>query len=124
MTAVQAESLEVVEKADVPPGQARAIVRAIEIELGGARDVLATKEDVRLLRLDLKQEIESLRQETKQEIQSLRHEMKENMTDMRRVLEVKIEATARNNLRQMYMALFAQMGILVGIVYALTHAGH
>lgn len=40
---MQAESLEVLEKADVPPVQARAIVRAIEIELAGAADTLATK---------------------------------------------------------------------------------
>ena len=39
---MQAESVEVLEKADVPPAQARAIVRAIEIEMGGAKDTLAT----------------------------------------------------------------------------------
>ena len=39
---MRAESLEVLEKADVPPGQARAIVRAIEIELGSAKRTLAT----------------------------------------------------------------------------------
>jgi hypothetical protein len=33
MTAMQAESLEVLEKADVAPAQARAIVRAIEIQM-------------------------------------------------------------------------------------------
>ena len=40
---MQAESLEVLEKADVAPAQARAIVRAIEIEIAGAKDTLATK---------------------------------------------------------------------------------
>ena len=49
---MQAESLEVLEKADVEPAQARAIVRAIEIELSGAKDTLATKHDVLLLRRD------------------------------------------------------------------------
>jgi hypothetical protein len=44
--AVQAASLEVLEKAAVPPAQARAIVQAIEIELAGARDTLATKHDL------------------------------------------------------------------------------
>ena len=43
---MQAESLEVLEKADVAPAQARAIVRAIEIEIAGAKDTLATKHDL------------------------------------------------------------------------------
>jgi len=37
--AVQPASLEVLEKAAVPPAQARAIVQAIEIEIAGARDL-------------------------------------------------------------------------------------
>jgi hypothetical protein len=47
---MQAESLEVLEKASVAPAQARAIVRAIEIEIAGAKDTLATKNDVLALR--------------------------------------------------------------------------
>ena len=49
---MQVESLEVLEKASVAPAQARAIVRAIEIEIGGAKDTLATKHDVLALRHD------------------------------------------------------------------------
>ena len=44
--AVQAASLEILEKAAVPPAQARAIVQAIEIEIAGAKDTLATKQDM------------------------------------------------------------------------------
>ena len=55
--AVQAASLEVLEKANVPAAQARAIVQAIEIELMGARDTLATKQDF----WELKAEFASLR---------------------------------------------------------------
>jgi hypothetical protein len=43
---MQAESLEVLENASVAPAQARAIVRAIEIEIAGASSTLATKHDV------------------------------------------------------------------------------
>ncbi|HEX4648103.1 MAG TPA: hypothetical protein VH111_04710 [Steroidobacteraceae bacterium] len=43
---MQAASLEVLEKAAVPPAQTRAIVQAIETELAGARDTLATKHDL------------------------------------------------------------------------------
>ena len=54
---MQAESLEVLEKADLAPVQARAIVRAIEIELGSAKDTLATKQDLAQMRGDLRAEI-------------------------------------------------------------------
>ena len=50
---MQAESLEVLEKADVAPAQARAIVRAIEIEIAGAKDTLATKHDLLLQMQDM-----------------------------------------------------------------------
>ena len=51
--AVQPASLEVLEKAAVPPAQARAIVQAIEIEIAGARDTLATKQDILILRQEM-----------------------------------------------------------------------
>jgi hypothetical protein len=54
---MQAESLEVLEKADLAPAQARAIVRAIEIEIGSAKDTLATKQDLEQLRGDFRAEI-------------------------------------------------------------------
>ena len=50
---MQAESLEVLEKAEVPPGQARAIVRAIEIEISGAQHTLATKQDIHDVRSEI-----------------------------------------------------------------------
>ena len=57
---MQAESLEVLEKADLPPAQARAIVRAIEIEIVGSKDTLATKHDLLLLRTELRGEMAEL----------------------------------------------------------------
>ena len=61
---MQAESLEVLEKASVAPTQARAIVRAIEIEIAGAKDTLATKQDV----LGLHQALDVLRAEFRGEM--------------------------------------------------------
>lgn len=92
---MQADSLEVLERADVPPGQARAIVRAIEIELAGAKDTLATKQDLLLLR------------------EELRHEM----TALRGDLRAEIHGMASSITRQMYMALLGQMAVLLGIAY-------
>lgn len=88
---MQAESLEVLEKADVAPAQARAIVRAIEIELAGAKETLATKHDLMLLR--------------------------QEMSDMRGELRAEIHASAGSIVRQMYGALLGQMAVLLGFTY-------
>ena|SRR5215472_4349915 len=94
--AVQAASLEVLEKAAVPPAQARAIVQAIEIEIAGSKDTLATKHDLLLLRHELELRIEGLRGE--------------------------MHAVAASALKQMYGAILGQLAVLLGTAYFLvTH---
>src|SRR3954452_11461061 len=101
---MQLESLEVLEKADVAPAQARAIVRAIEIELAGARDVLATKHDLLELGTSLRGEMSelgtSLRGEMSELGTSLRGEMSELRTSLRgEMSELRIEfATLRTDM--------------------------
>ena len=85
--AVQAASLEILEKANVPPAQARAFVQAIEI--AGARDTLATKQDLLVLR----------------------NELTERMADMR----TEMHGLASGNVRQMYAAMLGQTAVLLGI---------
>ena len=89
--AVQAASLEILEKANVPPAQARAFVQAIEMEIAGARDTLATKHDLLLLRNELTEKLADLRTE--------------------------MHALAGSNLRQMYSAMLGQTAVLLGIAY-------
>jgi hypothetical protein len=124
MTAMQAESLEVLEKADVAPAQARAIVRAIEIEIAGAKDTLATKSDLALLRQDLRQEIaevrqemSELRQELRQEMSELRLELKGDLVRLEAKLESKIHESASSVTRQLYTAILGQMAVLLGFAY-------
>jgi hypothetical protein len=50
---MQAESLEVLERVAFAPAEARAIVRAIELESAGAKDTLATKHDFTQLRVEM-----------------------------------------------------------------------
>jgi hypothetical protein len=88
---MQAESLEVLEKASVAPAQARAIVRAIEIEIGGAKDTLATKHDVLELRSEIKQATAELR--------------------------VEIARSVGGVIRQMHLAILGQMAVLLGFAY-------
>jgi hypothetical protein len=95
---MQAESLEVLEKASVAPAQARAIVRAIEIEIAGAKDTLATKRDLDVLRADLRTEIAKLGGE----------------------LHAEIHRAVSGSTRQMHMALLGHMAMTLGFIYFLN----
>ena len=91
---MQTESLEVLERASVAPAQARAIVRAIEIELVGAPETLASKNDLAVLGVDLRGEMAALRAEMAKQGGELLAEV--------------YGAT-----RQMYMALLVQAAVLL-----------
>jgi hypothetical protein len=92
---MQAESLEVLEQASVAPAQARAIVRAIEIEIAGAKDTLATKHDLTGLESRLRVEIAKVGAD----------------------LHAEIHRVVGGSTRQMYMALLGQMAVTLGFVY-------
>ena len=96
---MQAESLEVLEKADVAPAQARAIVRAIEIEIAGATDTLATKQDLTMLENRL--------------AAALGTEMAQQGAELRAELHSSIGGV----MRQMYLAILGQMAVLLGFAY-------
>jgi predicted nuclease with TOPRIM domain len=141
---MQAESLEVLEKASVAPAQARAIVRAIEIEIAGAKDTLATKHDILALRHDfdvlrrdfdvlrrdfgvvraeLRGEVEKLRGETEKlrvEMEKLRGEtekLRGEMEKLRGELRAEIHRSVSGVTRQMYTAILGQMAVLLGFAY-------
>ena len=107
--AVQAASLEILEKAAVPPAQARAIVQAIEIEIeiAGAKDTLATKQDILILR---------------HEIAELRTELRSETTELRREVEGKLSqsefhAAMTRGVRHLYGAIMGQFALLLGVAY-------
>ena len=128
--AVQPASLEVLEKAAVPPAQARAIVQAIEIEIAGARDTLATRQDILILRqetrqdmLSLRHEMTELRTELRQEMTELRAELRRDMSDLRHSFELRLAAAVTQP--QLYGALLGQMALLLGIAcFFVTHLQH
>ena len=135
--AVLPESLDILEKADVPPVQARAIVRAIELEIAGAKDTLATKHDLLLLREDVHQEMAVMRTEIgtlrtdmttlrtdvatlRTDVATLRTDMatmRTDMADWRGELRAELHASASSTTRQMCMALLGQMAVLLGFAY-------
>jgi hypothetical protein len=97
---VQPASLEILEKAAVPPAQARAIVQAIEIEIAGAKETLATKHDTLILR---------------HEIAELQSQLRLEMKELRAGLEVKIAATVTHG--ELWRAISAQTALLLGFAY-------
>jgi hypothetical protein len=147
MAAMQPESLDILEKAHVPPEQARAFVSAMRIEINRATDILATKHDVGLVRHDvelvrhemaemrqgLEFKIEGLRGGLETKIEGLRGDLETKIEGLRGGLETKIEGlrgdlrseihqTASNITRQMYAAIFGSMTFLVGMAYLfVTH---
>jgi hypothetical protein len=128
--AVQPASLEVLEKATVPPAQARAIVQAIEIEIAGARDTLATRQDMLILRHEmaelrtgLRQEMAELRTALRQELAERRGELRQDMADLRHSFELKFASTVTHP--HLYGAILGQMALLLGIAYFfVTHLQH
>ena len=128
---MQAESLEVLEKASVAPTQARAIVRAIEIEIAGAKDTLATKQDV----LGLHQALDVLRAEfrgemtghaagLRGEMTSLAAQLRAEMTSLAAQLRAEmakqigeLRAEISGVTRQMYVALLGQTAVMLGFFY-------
>jgi hypothetical protein len=137
---MQAESL--LEKASVAPAQARAIVRAIEIEIAGAKDTLATKQDVLglhhasdVLRAELRGEMTALAAQLRTEIAQLAAELRGEMAQLRAELRgemAKLAGDLRTEMaqqigelraeisgvtRQMYVALLGQTAVLLGFFY-------
>jgi hypothetical protein len=118
---MQAESLEVLERASVAPAQARAIVRAIEIEIGGAKDTLATKHDI----LVLQQRIDTLGVELRAEfrgelsgkIDNLAGQLRAEMGKLRGELHAEIHRAVSGATRQMSVALLGQMAVMLGFFY-------
>lgn len=140
--AVQPKSLELLDKARFPAEQARAIVGAIEIEFDGARDPLATKQDVLLLRQDVesvrkdvkgvRRDLESVRQdvadvrtEVRKDMDSFREQLGGMINGMRGELLAEIHKSATHSARQLLAATLTLMSMLVGIaLFLLTHNAH
>jgi hypothetical protein len=128
---MQAESLDVLEKASVAPAQALAIVRAIEIEIAGAKDTLATKQDVLglhhasdVLRAEFRGEMTALAAQLRGEMAQLRAELRGEMAKLagelraemaQQIGELRREISGVT--RQMYVALLGQTAVMLGFFY-------
>jgi hypothetical protein len=114
--AVHPASLEVLEKAAVPPAQARAILQAIEIEIAGAKDTLATKQDTLILRHDMAEG----RAELRTEIAELRRELREKLG--RSEFQAAMVSQVRHTYGAIMGAIMGQFALLLGAAYFfITH---
>jgi len=137
--AMRAESLEVLTRANVPPEQALAFVRVIDLELDARGDTLATKADIQQLEKATRADIQRLEQATRTDIQQLRVEMatkaetsaalKAESTSIRSEiqqlrLEVKADiADTKSELMRFTLTLvIGQFAALMGVVYFLVSA--
>ena len=130
---MQAESLDVLEKASVAPAQARAIVRAIEIEIGGAKDTLATKHDVLalhqasdVLRAELRGEMTGLAAQLRGEMAQLSAELRGEMAQLAAELRgemVQLSAGLRGEMAQLGTAIRAEIAKQGGELRAEISAG-
>jgi hypothetical protein len=114
---MQAESLEVLEKADIAPAQARAFVRAIEIEIAGAKDTLATKHDLLVMRTDLRGEMTELRTQLRGEMAEQGTQLRGEMGKLSAELRAELHGSIGAVIRQMYLAILGPMAVLLGFSY-------
>lgn len=101
---MQAESLEVLEGAEIAPAQARAIVRAIEIEIAGAKDALATKHDVLLQGQDIHRDMTGLETSVREDMMRLENSVGDDMA--------KLETSLRDDMAKLEGGLRGEMAKL------------
>lgn len=128
---MQAASLEVLEKANVPSPQARAIVQAIEIEIAAAGNTLATKQDITLLRqevieshhgLELKigevdKKVDLKFGELDKKLVGVQGELETKIAGLKGELEAKIEACTKDVAWKVIGTFVAMFTILLGLMY-------
>jgi hypothetical protein len=133
---VQTASLDLLEKTQLPPNQARAILTAMEMEMTAREERLSTKSelkdafhslelttealrgDIQALRAELKADAQALRAEVKADIQALRAELKGDNASLR----AESKGTEGKLMRWVLTCMLGQTAVLAGAMYfALTH---
>lgn len=114
---MQAATLEILERADLPPRQARAIAQAIELEMAASHGALATRHDLRDLRNELKVDTADLKGEFKADMADLRRELKVDIADLRNELKVDMAEHKSELVRWVFVCILGQTAMLLGAGY-------
>ena len=110
--AMQAASLEILQRANVPTEQALAFVQVIGLEFDARIDALATRRDIDGVKVDIegvKVDIDGVKQELEARIDGFRHD-----------LELKIEGVKSELMRWVFTCITGQTAVLLGAAYFLT----
>jgi hypothetical protein len=121
--AMQAATLEILEKADLPPRQARAIAQAIELEVSAGHASLVTRSDL----LEVKHEIQVLKQDfqiVKQDLHVVKQDLqvvKQDVQVVKQELRADIAESKSEVVRWVFLCILGQSAMLLGIGYFLLH---
>jgi hypothetical protein len=115
---MQAETLEILEKTDLPPRQARAIAQAIELEVSAGHTSLATRQDL----LGVKQDLLAVKQDLLGVKHELQHEIgtvKQDLQLVKQELRTEIAESKSEVVRWVFLCILGQSAMLLGIGYFL-----
>lgn len=118
--AMQAETLDVLEKSNVPAHQARAIARAIEIEIAASQRALATQSDVRDVRGEiqgLRGEMQTMKTELRGEMQAIKTELRAEMQAMKGELLVTLQKSLGEQTRWMFAGFLTIIMMMISYVF-------
>lgn len=125
---MQATALDTLERADIPPAQARAFVEAIDIEVTAMQGTQATKLDVAVLSTDLRGEMARLSTDLRAEMAQLANELRREMAQLSKELrgemaELKVEMKAVESrlVRWVFTVVLGQTAVQISAAFALLH---
>jgi hypothetical protein len=129
---MQAASLDILEKTQLPPTQARAILQVMELEITARGETFVGRNEMReaffSLKLEmggLRSDFEKLRGEVHAEIEALRGEVDAKIGAVRAEIETvrgEIKAVEGRLMRWVFSCILGQTAVMAGALYfALTH---
>ena len=80
---MKTQSLEILEKSQLPAAQAHAILKVMEMEVGAGHEALATKFDLLEVKSALKSDIVEVKAELKSDLADLKVELTGEIADLR-----------------------------------------
>jgi hypothetical protein len=116
---MKTSSLELLEKTQLPPAQARAILQVMESEFAIHGSALVSRADLREAFHDLDLKIEVLRGETRTEIQTLRTEMQTLGGELRteiQTLRAEMIREIRGLTRWSFVFWATQFAAIIGVL--------
>jgi len=115
---MQTTSLDILEKTQLPPNQARAILEVMELEVTARQELLATKSD-------LKDALQATKSDLERAIQAMRSDLKDAVHSLDLKIEGlrgEIRGSEGKMARWVLTCTLGQAAMIAGAVYfALTH---